>query len=184
MGFALGKGEITGNGLYVGPGVPEDPETGQSERMVISRGYGACAVDVKVNVETGEVKILRVSAAFDGGQAINPKMIEGQIESGLVMGIGTALFEEMVMDKGTVVNRNFMDYKIPTSMDLPGRENIAIMLAGVPHREGPFGAKGIGEAAAIPFPPAISQALYDATGVRINDLPLSREKILMHLKEG
>jgi len=99
------------------------------------------------------------------------------------MGIGAALYEEMVMSNGVLLNPSFVDYKIPSAECVPNRENLAVMLAGVPHREGPFGAKGLGEGVMIPYPPALSNAIYNAVGVRIKELPLTSEKVLRALKE-
>ncbi len=87
------------------------------------------------------------------------------------------------MDNGVLLNRNFVDYKFPTTQCLPNNENIAITLVGVPHREGPFGAKGLGEQVMIPYPPAVSNAIYNAVGVRIKELPITSERVLRALKE-
>jgi CO/xanthine dehydrogenase Mo-binding subunit len=133
---------------------------------------------VAVNIETGEVRIERIVGAFDMGQPINPKMCEQQIEGGIVQGIGATLYEEVLTENGAVGNPNFLDYKVPTTMDIPGREKLKAILAPVPDPEGPFGAKGLGEAVMAPIAPAIASAVYDAIGVRIKDLPLSRERVL------
>ncbi len=93
-------------------------------------------------------------------------------------------YEELLInDKGETVNPDFRDYKIPTADDMPNNDNIAVMLAGVPHREGPFGAKGLGEGVMIPYPPAISNAIYNAVGIRIKELPITSEKVLKALKQ-
>lgn len=183
LGNALMVGEIMGKGLFELPGIPEDPETGQSKRMVTSFSHGALAVEIAVNVETGELKVLKCAGCFDGGQPINPEMCKAQIEGGINQGIGIGVYEEMVMEGGVLLNPNFADYKLPTICEMPDIENVALMLAGAPHREGPFGAKGIGEGIMIPWPPAMSNAIYNAVGVRIKELPLNREKILNALKE-
>ena len=184
LGYVLVKGEIIGIGLFSGPSISENPETGQGERMVVSYSYGAYAVEVGVDVETGETRVLKSVGCFDMGQPINPKMCEGQIEGSLVMGIGAVLYEEMVVQEGVVVNPNFHDYKIPTSKDVPDNENTIVMLTWNPHREGPFGAKGIGEQGVAAFPPAVSNALHNAVGIRINDLVISREKLLNAIRRG
>ncbi len=179
----MNKGEIIGKCIFDLTGVPEDPETGQSERIVAYYSYGAQAVEVAVDVETGEVKVLKSAGCFDAGTPINPKMCEAQIEGGIAMGMGAALYEEMVLDNGLLLNPNFIDYKIAIAESLPAMENVGVFLAGVPHRDGPFGAKGLGEGVAIPYPPAISNAIYNAVGVRIKELPISSEKLLRVLKE-
>jgi CO/xanthine dehydrogenase Mo-binding subunit len=144
--------------------------------------YGAHGIEVAVNVKTGEVKVLRVIAAFDPGQAINPKIVETQIDGGIGMGISSA-FEEVIFDNGVALNANFADYSIHTMMDLPSGDNVKTVIAEAPHRDGPYGAKGIGEAVAVPIAPAIANAIYNAVGVRIKDLPFSAEKILAGYKK-
>jgi len=184
VGYALAKCEIIGKSTFEVPLIPEDPETGQSERQVSSYGYGAQAVEVAVDVETGEVRVLRSVGCFDGGTAINPKMCETQIEGGVGMGIGAALYEELLIsEKGETLNPNFRDYKIPTAEDMPNNANVVAMLAPAPHPEGPFGAKGLGEQVMIPYAPAVSNAIYNAVGVRIKELPITPDKILKALKE-
>ena len=144
--------------------------------------YGAHGVEVEVDTETGRVKILKVIAAHDVGKAINPVTCEGQIEGGVVQGIGTTLFEEIVIgEKGEVLNSSFLDYKMPTALDIPG---IVPIIVEAPHKDGPYGAKGIGEMTLVPTAPAIANAIYDAIGVRIKDLPITPEKILKALKNS
>jgi len=182
-GVPIKGGEILGTGSYHGPAVAEDPETGQSERMVVYYAHMAVAVEVAVNVETGEVKILRITGAVDP-TPINPKMVEGQIEGGMAQAIGSAIWEEIVLNEGVVVNPNFMDYKIPTSLDLPSNKNTKTMIVPLPHAEGPFGAKGVGELTMVPVAPAIANAVYNAVGIRIMDLPISRQKVLDAIRGG
>ena len=177
------KGEIMGIGTHHQFIVLED-EDGQSPRMVTYYCQGSYGVEVAVNIETGEVKVLRTGGCFDVGQPINPKMCEQQIDGGTVMGIGAGLTEEIIRDHGRVINPNYADYKILTAADVPDIENFMTTVADPhPHNEGPFGAKGLGEAVVNPYCPAISNAVYDAVGVRIADLPITREKVLMALKE-
>jgi len=114
------------------------------------------------------------------GRAINPVGCEQQIEGAVVMGISNTLFEEFKTEKGRIVNDSLADYKVATTMDLP--ETVSIIVEA-PHREGPFGAKGIGEPAAAPTAPAIANAIYDAVGVRIHQLPITPEKLLAALRE-
>jgi CO/xanthine dehydrogenase Mo-binding subunit len=141
--------------------------------------YGAHFVELKVDPETGQVTILKVIGAHDVGKALNQATCEGQIEGGVVHGMSICLHEEMKLCNGAVLNPDFTDYKIATSLDTP---EIVPLLVGVPHRLGPFGAKGIGEMTNTPIAAAIGNALYDAIGVRIYDLPLSQEKILKALR--
>lgn len=183
LGIPLEEGEILGRGSYTGPMMPEDPETGQSERSVYDYSHTANAVDVAVNVETGEVKVLRSGMACDMGKAINPKIVEGQIEGGIGMGIGTTIYEQVVLYKGAVVNASFTDYHIPTTLDVPKGENSKAMIVEATEPEGPFGAKGVGELPLVAAAPAIANAVYNAVGVRIKDLPLSKERVLEGIKK-
>ena len=184
VGYAPEKCEIIGKCTFEVPGIPEDPETGQSEKIAAYYSYAAEAVEVAVDTETGEVRILRSAGCFDCGTPINPKMCEAQIEGGMTMAIGAALYEEQLIgEKGETLNPNFRDYKIPTVEDVPNSANMAAMLAPTPHPDGPFGAKGLGEIPTVPGPPAISNAIYNAVGVRIKELPITSEKILKALKE-
>jgi carbon-monoxide dehydrogenase large subunit len=157
-------------------------ETGQGKRVLAYFAHGATAAEVAVNEETGEVKVLRMGSCYDMGQPINPKMCEQQIESGVAMGIGMALTEEVSVRNGRVVNPSFMDYKCPTALDVPKVDNVGAMMAPAIHKEGPFGAKGLGEAVMVTPSPAIAQAIYEAVGVRIKDTPITREQILAAIK--
>ncbi len=181
-GYLPKKGEILGRGIFNGPLESEDAETGQGKRVVTYFAHGANAVEVMVNVETGEVKVVRMGISFDMGQPINPKLCEGQMEGGIGMGIGGALWEQIVLENGAVVNPNFTDYKMPSSMDVPAGEDVKSMIAATPHNEGPFGAKGFSEGGLVAVAPAIANAIYKATGVRIKDLPITKEKVLKGLK--
>jgi carbon-monoxide dehydrogenase large subunit len=181
-GYLLKGGEILGNGTFTGPLESEDAETGQGKRTVTYYAHGATAVEVKVNVETGEIGVLRMGSCFDMGQPINPKLCESQIEGGSGMGMGNALFEEIVFERGAVANPNFLDYKFPTSLDMPLIKDMESMIEPAPHQEGPYGAKGFAEGGLIAVAPAIGNAVCKATGARIRDLPITREKILNALR--
>ena len=175
-------GEIVGKGTYVFPSTPIDPETGQGERIHPGYTHGAQAVEVAVNVKTGQVKVIKAASAFDVGYAINPKLCEVQIQGGLAMGIGLTLYEKVQMDKGRVLNPTFRDYKMATAIQMPARENLKGILVETPHRDGPYGAKGVAEAVLVPVAPAIGNAICDAVGVRMYDLPITAERLLSVLK--
>jgi len=147
--------------------------------LSVSYAYGAHGVEVEVDKETGKVKILNYIAAHDVGKAINPLLLEGQIYGGGLQGIGYALGEKMVYRNGRLMNGNFLDYKIPTVKDVPP---IQPVIVETEEKEGPFGAKGIGEPGLVPTAPAIANAIYDAIGVRIKDLPITPEKVLAAIK--
>jgi len=144
--------------------------------------YGAHYVEVAVDVETGQVRVTKIVGAHDVGRAINPAACEGQIEGGIIQGLGPALMEEMLIgEKGEVRNPTFLDYKLPTAMDIP---EIIPIIVEAHCNEGPWGAKGLGEMTTVPIAPAIANAVYDAVGVRIKDLPITAEKLLKAIKEG
>lgn len=147
--------------------------------LSVSYAYGAHGVEVEVDKETGKVKILNYIAAHDVGKAINPLLLEGQVYGGVIQGIGYALGEKMVYKDGRLMNGNFLDYKIPTVKDVP---SIQPVIVETYEQEGPFGAKGIGEPGLVPTAPAIANAIYDAIGVRIKDLPITPEKVLAAIK--
>ncbi|MBI4318943.1 MAG: molybdopterin-dependent oxidoreductase [Chloroflexi bacterium] len=176
-------GEIIGKGTYTKRTTPEDPETGQGKTLVGFYTYGAQAVEVAVDTESGQVTVLRVVSAFDAGQPISPVLCEGQIEGGLAMGIGSALYEEVVTDRGKVGNPNFADYHVPTVGDIPVGHNSTTMLEWAPQRDGPFKAKGIGESTLVPTAAAVGNAIHAAVGVRIKDLPITAERVLAAIKE-
>jgi len=135
-----------------------------------------------VDEQTGKVKVLRVVAAHDAGRAINPTIVEGQIEGAVLQGMGYALGERVILDeKGRVRNDNFLDYKILFSEDMPKVETHIIESVDP---EGPFGAKGIGEPGLIPTAPAIANAIEDAVGVRVQELPILQEKVYQGLSRG
>ena len=142
--------------------------------------YATHAAEVEVDTDTGVVRVLKIAAAHDVGQAINPLTCEQQIEGGVVMGLSNALFEELKMEKGRILNHTLADYKLATMLDMP---KIVPIIVETHHREGPFGAKGIGEPVAAATPPAIANAIHDAVGIWIKDLPITPEKVLAALKE-
>lgn len=158
---------------------PMHPETGQSRRPSIFWMYAAEAVEVAVDPETGQVQLTRLVSAADAGKAINPLNCVQQIEGSAVLGVGMALMEELAFDGGRTLNPTFLDYKLPTLVDLPETEAV-IVESG--HAEGPYGAKGIGESATAPVPAAVGNAVYDATGVQIRDLPIRAEKVFRALR--
>jgi CO/xanthine dehydrogenase Mo-binding subunit len=158
-----------------------DPETGQSEKCTEYWFPSATAAEVEVDTETGRVKVLQLFSVGDTGTAINPRHCEQQLLSAAVMHLGLTLFEEMVFDEGQLVNGSLLDYQVASIKDMP--ESARSIVVQVPHEEGPFGAKGAGETGALTVAPAIANAIEDAVGVRIRDLPITPEKILRALAE-
>jgi CO/xanthine dehydrogenase Mo-binding subunit len=157
-----------------------DPETGQGQ-VHPDYAFGAHAVEVAVDIETGEITVLKSVGAHDVGQAINRSAVEGQIEGGAIQGHGYALCEELIYKDGQLMTPSFSEYLIPTAMDVPRVESIILeSRSGL----GPFGAKGVGEPALTPVAPAIANAVADAIGVRVFELPITPEKVLQALKAG
>ena len=159
------------------------PVTGQAS--VNPRGVGPCfathIVDVEVDPETGKVEILRYTAVQDVGKAVHPSYVEGQIQGGVAQGVGWALNEEYFYDeKGTLRNAGFLDYRMPTCLDLPMIETI---LVEVPNPGHPIGVRGVGEVPIIPPPAAIANAIYRAVGVRMKELPMSPPKLCKAIAE-
>ncbi|MCP4719500.1 MAG: molybdopterin-dependent oxidoreductase, partial [Desulfobacteraceae bacterium] len=148
--------------------------------MSMTYAFGVHGVKVKVDEKTGKVQVLDYVAAHDVGRAINPLLLEGQVYGGVIMGLGYALTEEVVLKKGENMNANFRDYKLFTAKDAV---SIKAPVIETDDKDGPFGAKGIGEPGCVPTAPAVANAVYDAIGVRIKDLPITPEKILAGLKE-
>jgi nicotinate dehydrogenase medium molybdopterin subunit len=169
----------TGDASYNPDTTLLDPETGHGKPYE-TYVFATQIAQVQVDTETGEVEVLKIVAAHDCGTAINPLLVEGQIEGGVAMGLGFGLMEEMVVEEGRVKNPQFTDYIVPTALDMP---EVEVSIVEDPVSTGPFGAKGVGEPSLIPTAPAIINAIYDAVGVRIRDLPATPSKILAALKE-
>jgi len=173
------KGSIVGTGKY------KPPKLGGSFKgatVGTSPAFGCSAqiAEVEVDLETGEVTVLRVTGAHDCGFAINRTQVEGQMQGSVSMGMGEALMEEIIYDNcGNIVNTNLAEYKIPTALDMPSLHSI-IVESHEPH--GPFGAKEVGEGAIMPTIPAILNAIRHATGVQITELPATPERMVMELK--
>jgi len=145
--------------------------------------YGSQGAMIEIDDETGRIKIIKISAAHDAGKAINPVNCEGQIEGGVLQAIGYGMYEELLFnERGEILNTSLLDYKIPSALDMPNETNTIIVEE--PHREGPYGAKGIGEMVMVPTAPAIANAVFDAIGIRIKDLPITPDKILKALKNS
>jgi len=176
-------GPITGSANYL-PEMDEiDPTRVKGLSFTAFKGntIGCHAAIVQVNRETGQVEIKRYVAAHDVGKAINPRAVEGQIEGGVGMGLGFALTEKLMMDEeGHVLNPNFADYKLPTSMDVPETEPVIVE---IPAAYGPHGAKGLGEPTIAPPAAAIGNAINDAIGVRMHSTPMTPENILKEIKQ-
>ena len=181
--FLYEGGEISGKATSRSEMSGLDPETGQvkGDRANSFYMYIATAVQLAVNVETGQVKIQKLVTASDNGKAINPTMVHGQLEGCTATGISTALYEELVVDKGVVLNPSFMDYKVPSSLESLSSNSLKTILLDIPYEDGPFGAKGGGEVGMMTPTPAIVDAISDAIGIRIKNLPATSERVLSEL---
>ncbi len=174
------EGLLMGKGFWFEKLEGLRPEDGTSlgDRVVAFYTPAVTGAEVKVNAQTGEIKVERLLTAVDVGKAINPDLVEGQVIGGSMMGLGYAMLEELQLSEdGWVTNPNLTDYKPPYAADSP-MEIIPIIIEH-PHPNGPFGAKGVGEAPILAVAPAIANAVYDATNKRIKSLPLTCEKVLM-----
>ncbi|MGZ8498734.1 MAG: xanthine dehydrogenase family protein molybdopterin-binding subunit, partial [Candidatus Binatia bacterium] len=158
-----------------------DPETGQSEKCTEYWFPSATAAEVEVDTETGQVKVLQLVSVGDTGTSINPRHCEQQLQGAALMHLGLTMFEEMIFEDGQLINGSLLDYQIASIKDMP--EAVRPVVIEVPHEDGPFGAKGAGETGALTVAPAIANAIHDAVGVRIRDLPITAERVLRALVE-
>ncbi|MCP1200448.1 xanthine dehydrogenase family protein molybdopterin-binding subunit [Notoacmeibacter sp. MSK16QG-6] len=168
-----------GSGSFTAHGTGLDPVDGTGSPWQ-AYVFGTQVAEVEVDTITGEVQVLGIWAAHDVGRAINPRGVEGQIEGGVVQGLGQALMEDYQTQDGHAVTHGFAKYILPTSLDVPQINSIVVE---DPDPLSPLGAKGIGEPALVPTAPAVMNAIYDAIGVRIRDLPATPEKVLAALQE-
>jgi CO/xanthine dehydrogenase Mo-binding subunit len=178
--FKYGK-TISGRGMYIKPKSDVDPETGKMDPD--STEAHACTVaEVEVDTETGEVTVLSLKSAYEVGRVVNPALVEGQIRGGSVMGMAHALYETTHPYYPSVDHMpgSFSEYPLPGPLELPEIESVVLEYPSV---NGPYGVKGVGEMTANPPIPAIVNAIYDAVGVRITDLPVTPEKVLRALEE-
>ncbi len=174
----------TKGGNLIGRGIVKTSSTNDKGELQYSAFWvaGAGAAEVEVDSQTGNVKLIKYVASADLGKAINPMACHQQLRGAVVMGIGQALMEELVYQEGLLINPNFLDYNLPRFLDVP--DKIETILVEHPSPNGPLGgAKGVGETSIIPAPSAIVNAIEDAVGVRIKDLPVTSEKVLKALQQ-
>jgi CO/xanthine dehydrogenase Mo-binding subunit len=165
--------------FYEPPSTP--PDEHHKGDISACYAFGTHVAEVEVDLDTGVVKVLKICAAHDVGRVINRLGIEGQLEGGIAQGIGYCLTEELKVEGGRILNPTFTDYKLPAATDLP---ELDVSFVETRDPAGPYGAKGIGESPLIPVAPAIANAVYNATGVQITELPLTPERVLTKLKEA
>jgi CO/xanthine dehydrogenase Mo-binding subunit len=180
--FAMQAGTIVGTGSYAPHYKKPDPATGQSPDVTPFWMLGGAGAEIEVDTETGRIQVTRLVNVADVGRALNPASVDRQLTGAAIMQVGFTLFEEMAFSDGQVVNASLADYKIPGFLDVP--RDISAGYVEVPHRNGPYGAKGVGETGVFSPSPAIANALYDATGVIVHDLPLTPERVLRAIRDA
>lgn len=164
-------------------GTPSSPLVSQvTHHSKVAYSFAAHFAEVDVDTETGQIEVKQITAVHEVGKAINPQGVEGQIEGGIQQGLGHSISEDFILDPetGRPLNASFVDYKMPLAMDMPPIKTI--ILEEEPDLGGPFGAKGVGEDPIIAIGPAIANAVYNAIGVRIRELPITPEKVLEALR--
>ncbi len=174
-------GPVIGRGRYIAQGLTNlDPETGQG-LPALDWTYGAHAIEIEVDLETGEIVVPRMVSAFDAGRVINEQQCQCQAVGGIVQGLGSALCEKFVFSgDGRFLNANLKDYKVPTAHDIP--PSIAVRFVETPFPGGPHGARGIAEHPMVSVPSAVGNALADATGVEVFSIPLDPESVFWALR--
>jgi carbon-monoxide dehydrogenase large subunit len=180
MGFMYPSGEsiggpVIGHGKYIAKMTMLDPETGAGNPAIFET-FGVQGVEIELNALTGEITIKRMISAFDIGKAINPQLCDGQVVGGSVMALSIAMSEQLqYSDQGQLLNPNFVDYIISRCGDIP--EEFSSHLIENPQEDGPYGARGIGELTMLGAPAALGNAIADAIGVEMYDLPLTSERV-------
>ncbi|MDP6261888.1 MAG: molybdopterin-dependent oxidoreductase [Candidatus Marinimicrobia bacterium] len=175
-----GRGAFVESGYYISPKLGGDFK-GAGAGLSPAYSFGAFISEVAVNPDTGEVNVEKIWAAHDCGKALNPLAVEGQIEGSIHMGLGQAVSEDMRYVKGQIMNANFFDYRIPYSVDTPEMD---VTIIESNDGEGPYGAKEAGEGPIHPVLPSIGNAIYDAVGIRMMELPITPDKILNKVREN
>jgi CO/xanthine dehydrogenase Mo-binding subunit len=172
-------------GNNIGPGintpdhVPPAPGTGQSSNETPFRMISGAGAEVEVDTETGAVRVPRLLNVADAGRPINPESVRTQLSGAAIMQLGFTLMEDMQFDGGQVTNASLADYKIPGIRDVPPMESALVVAE---QRDGPFGAKGVGESGTFGVSPAVANAIDDAVGVRLTSLPITAEAVLRALR--
>lgn len=175
-------GPAIGVGTFTLPNnINYDPATGYSPKPAAFWTTAVAGAEVEVDTETGIIEVKKMVESCDPGHIVNPELYKAQVEGGMMQALGTVLFEELKLKDGKVLNKSFVDYKIPTIDNAP--ETFIAMGVEHPEETGPFGARGIGEPAMVPGAPAIANAIYNATGCRFTEMPITPERMLKALQE-
>ena len=175
-------GPAIGVGTFTLPNnINYDPATGYSPKPAAFWTTAVAGAEVEVDTETGIIEVKKMVESCDPGHIVNPELYKAQVEGGMMHALGTVLFEELKLKDGKVLNKSFVDYKIPTIDNAP--ETFIAMGVEHPEETGPYGARGIGEPAMVPGAPAIANAIYNATGCRFTEMPITPERMLKALQE-
>ncbi len=175
-------GPAIGVGTFTLPNnINYDPATGYSPKPAAFWTTAAAGAEVEVDTETGVIEVKKMVESCDPGHIVNPELYKAQVEGGMMQALGTVLYEELKLKDGKVLNKSFVDYKIPTIDNTP--ETFIAMGVEHPEETGPYGARGIGEPAMVPGAPAIANAIFNATGCRFTEMPITPERMLKALQE-
>lgn len=175
-------GPAIGVGTFTLPNnINYDPATGYSPKPAAFWTTAAAGAEVEIDTETGVIEVKKMVESCDPGHIVNPELYKAQVEGGMMQALGTVLYEELKLKDGKVLNKSFVDYKIPTIDNAP--ETFIAMGVEHPEETGPYGARGIGEPAMVPGAPAIANAIYNATGCRFTEMPITPERMLKALQE-
>ena len=175
-------GPAIGVGTFTLPNnINYDPATGYSPKPAAFWTTAVAGAEVEVDTETGIIEVKKMVESCDPGHIVNPELYKAQVEGGMMQALGTVLFEELKLKDGKVLNKSFVDYKIPTIDNAP--ETFIAMGVEHPEETGPYGARGIGEPAMVPGAPTIANAIYNATGCRFTEMPITPERMLKALQE-
>lgn len=175
-------GPAIGVGTFTLPNnINYDPATGYSPKPAAFWTTAAAGAEVEIDTETGVIEVKKMVESCDPGHIVNPELYKAQVEGGMMQALGTVLYEELKLKDGKVLNKSFVDYKIPTIDNTP--ETFIAMGVEHPEETGPYGARGIGEPAMVPGAPAIANAIYNATGCRFTEMPITPERMLKALQE-
>ncbi len=175
-------GPAIGVGTFTLPNnINYDPATGYSPKPAAFWTTAVAGAEVEIDTETGVIEVKKMVESCDPGHIVNPELYKAQVEGGMMQALGTVLFEELKLKDGKVLNKSFVDYKIPTIDNAP--ETFIAMGVEHPEETGPYGARGIGEPAMVPGAPAIANAIYNATGCRFTEMPITPERMLKALQE-
>ena len=175
-------GPAIGVGTFTLPNnINYDPATGYSPKPAAFWTTAAAGAEVEIDTETGVIEVKKMVESCDPGHIVNPELYKAQVEGGMMQALGTVLYEELKLKDGKVLNKSFVDYKIPTIDNTP--ETFIAMGVEHPEETGPYGARGIGEPAMVPGAPAIANAIFNATGCRFTEMPITPERMLKALQE-